>query len=60
VSVEGTMPKYKVCEACKGKTLCFRCGGRGKIGNWVTDKCPVCKGSKNCPRCKGTGRLRVG
>ena len=58
--MEGTMPKYKVCEACKGKTWCFRCGGRGKIGNWVTDKCPVCKGSKSCPRCRGTGRLRVG
>jgi hypothetical protein len=52
------MPKYKICGACKGKTWCYNCGGRGKVGNWVTKKCPVCNGRNNCPRCRGTGKVK--
>jgi hypothetical protein len=52
------MPKYKICGLCKGKTWCSTCGGRGKIGSWVTKKCPVCNGRNNCQRCGGTGKVK--
>ena len=57
-SVEGTMPKYKICGLCKGKTWCSTCGGRRKVGKWVTKKCPVCRGEGNCQRCKGSGKVQ--
>ena len=52
------MPTWKICGACGGNTWCFNCGGSGKIGKWVTDRCTVCKGKKNCPRCGGKGKVR--
>jgi hypothetical protein len=54
----GLMTKYKICSSCKGKTWCSTCGGRGKVGTWVTKKCPVCNGRNNCQRCGGTGKVK--
>ena len=52
------MPKYKICGLCKGKSWCSTCGGRRKVGKWVTKKCPVCNGEGNCQRCKGSGKVK--
>ena len=52
------MPKFKTCGLCKGGSWCWRCGGKGKIGKWVTEKCPVCEGRANCQRCGGKGKVK--
>jgi hypothetical protein len=58
VESRGFMAKYKICGSCKGKTWCSTCGGKGKVGTWVTKKCPVCNGRNNCQRCGGTGKVK--
>ena len=52
------MPKFKTCGLCKGRSWCWRCGGKQKIGKWVTKRCPVCNGRANCPRCGGRGKVK--
>ncbi len=49
------------CTMCRGKGVCPRCGGSGKIAASLANRDPVacsyCGGSGKCPRCGGKGKI---
>lgn len=51
-----------VCPMCNGTTLCYHCGGTGKIeippGSGRFVGCKVCKLTGICPTCRGKGEIK--
>lgn len=52
-----------VCPSCvgKGKVICYRCDGSGRILNWDNKReyCPNCRGARKliCGTCDGKGKV---